>query len=234
MLAAAQEYYRNRQSLSFLSIGSGVGLFETSTLTLLVEDGVEIRCFVGVDPDEYACRVFRKKLQKEFGPLFAFEIVNQSFQEFSSESSFDIVLYNHVFEYLRDHHLRWIYKSIKLLSAQGNILVFSPNRGGINKIYAQSARAVDGFDPFFSDDIETMLRGNSIPYSTKSIIGECDISLLEAPNDDTDKIRLLSFLTQMDCRSIPDEIKDSYTDYYNSLRNADKNSIPHPATLFIL
>ncbi len=234
MIREAQKFCRQKQNVRILSIGSGVGLFEIPMLKLLIRDGIMIRCFVGVDIDEYAIGVFRSKLRSEFGSLFAFDVVNQSFQEFSSTSTFDIILYNHVVEYLGDHHLRWIHKSIDLLSDRGNILIFSPNRGGINKIYAESMREVNGFDPFFADDIEAMLKNNSIPFYEKAIAGECDLSLLETSNDDPDKIRLLSFLTQMDCRSVPDAQKNSYAEYYRSLRYEGGNSIPHPATLFIL
>ena len=234
MLREVQEYCRYKQNVRILSIGSGVGLFEIPMLKLLIRDDIIIRCLVGVDIDEHAVAVFRSKLRSEFGSLFAFEVINQSFQEFSSTSTFAIILYNHVFEYLGAHHLRWIHKSIDLLSDRGNILIFSPNRGGINKIYAESMREVNGFDPFFAEDIESLLRNNSIPFYEKAIAGECDLSRLEAPNDDPDKIRLLSFLTQMDCRSVPDAQKNSYAEYYRSLRYKGGNSIPHPATLFIL
>ena len=70
--------------------------------------------------------------------------------------------------------------------------------------------------------------------STKEINAECDVSLLHKSNDNQDKIKLLSFLTQMDCRKISDEKKNEFANYYKSLRHKNKNTIPHPATLFIL
>ena len=95
-------------------------------------------------------------------------------------------------------------------------------------------RKVNGFDPFFADDIEALLKANSIPFYGKAIPGECDISLLDRPNEDPDKVRLLSFLTQMDCRRLPDAEKNRYAEYYRSQRYEGKNFIPHPATLFTL
>ena len=234
MLRVIQEFCHHKGELRILSVGSGVGLFEIPMLKLLIRDGLIIRCFVGVDVDKYACTVFRNKLRNEFGSLFSFEVVNQSFQEFSSYSTFDIVLYNHVFEYFGRQHLRWINKSLNLLSDRGNVLIFSPNRGGINKIYAEIMRKVNGFDPFFADDIETLLRNKSMPFNEKAISGECDISLLDQPNEDPDKIRLLSFLTQMDCRLLPNAEKNRYAEYYRSMSNDEKKVIPHPATLFTL
>ncbi len=234
MLREIQEYSSQMQKLRILSVGSGIGLFEIPMLKLLIGDGLIIRCFVGVDVDKHACTVFSNKLRSEFGARFSFEVINQSFQEFSADSTFDIVLHNHVFEYFGKQHLRWINKSLNLRSDKGNVLIFSPNRGGINKIYAESRRKVDGFDPFFADDIEAMLSNKSIPFYGKAISGECDISLLDHSNEDPDKVRLLSFLTQMDCRSLPDAEKNRYADYYRSLRNDGKNFIPHPATLFAL
>ncbi len=234
MHRAVQEYCSNKQKLRILSVGSGVGLFEIPMLKLLIRDGLIISSFVGVDVDKHACTVFSNKLRSEFGALLSFDVINQSFQEFSSDSTFDIVLYNHVFEYLGKQHLRWINKSLNLRSDRGNVLIFSPNRGGINKIYAESMKEVNGFDPFFGDDIEAMLSNKSIPFYEKAIPGECDISLLDQPNEDPDKVRLLSFLTQMDCRPLCDAEKERYAEYYRSLSNDRKNFIPHPATLFAL
>ncbi len=234
MLKEVREYCRNKESMSILSVGSGVGLFEIPMLRTLMGDGIDIPKFVGIDIDEYACSVFKEKLQAGFGHSLEFDVIHQSFQKFASEARFGLILYNHVFEYLGGHHLKWIHKSLNLLSDNGNILIFSPDRGGINKIYDETMRDVNGFDPFFSDDIERMLTSHFIEFSTKRILAECDISLLHESNDNPDKIRLLSFLTQIDCRTISDERKNEYVHYYQSLRGTSKNTIPHPATLFIL
>jgi len=234
MLKEVREFCRDKESMSILSVGSGVGLFEIPMLKMLIEDRIDILKFVGIDINEYACNVFKEKLQAGFGRSLEFDVVHQSFQEFASEARLSLILYNHVLEYLGDHHLKWIHKSLDLLSDNGNILIFSPDRSGINKIYDETMKDLNGFDPFFSDDVETMLTGNFIEFSTKRILAECDISLLDESNDNPGKIKLLGFLTQIDCRRMSDERKNEYARYYKSLRGKNKNTIPHPATLFIL
>lgn len=234
MLNEVREYSLYRERVSILSVGSGSGLFEIPMLWLILEAGTEIKRFVGIDINAYSCDLFKRKLQGEFGSMFAFEVINLSFQEFQTEGLFDIVLFNHTFEYLGEHHLHWIRKSMSLSADEGYVLIFSPNRGGINRVYAELTQDLNGFAPFFSDDIERMLISHSINYSTKAILAECDISLLDEPNENPEKVKLLSFLTQMDCRTIPDKRINMYTEYYKSLRFKDQNHIPHPATLFIL
>ena len=59
------------------------------------------------------------------------------------------------------------------------------------------------------------------------------MSLLEESDPHRDKIKLLSFLTQRDCREIPLDARESYVGYYLSLRQ-DGPTIPHPTTMFIL
>lgn len=234
MLRAVQEYCQKKERSRILSIGSGTGLFEIPMLRLLIDEGVHIPEFVGIDINEHACNIVKKSLQAEFGAALKFKVVNRSFQEFTSETRFDMTLYNHVFEYLGDHHLKWIRKSLKLLSDYGNVLIFSPNRGGINKIYKETMKGLKGFEPFFADDIERILTDNLIEFSTEKIIAECDISLLQEPNDHPGKLMLLSFLAQVDCRTITNEKKNEYANYYKTLRYANTNTIPHPTTLFIL
>ena len=234
MLNRVKDYCQNRESISILSVGCGMGLFEIPMLALLMAVGKTIPNFAGIDVNEYACNVFKRKLDAEFNSRLRYEVINQPFQEFSSTTRFDLILYNHVFEYLGDHHMKWIYKSFNLLSEDGNILIFSPNRGGINKIYAEMMKEVSGFTPFFSDDIERILAGNSIEFASEVIIAECDISLLQAADDNPDKIKLLSFLTQIDCRKIPEQRKKKYLEYYLNLRNGNESTIPHPTTFFAL
>ena len=125
MLKEVQGIYRNSERISILSVGSGVGLFEIPMLTLLMEEGIYIPKFVGIDVNEHACNIFMMKLQAKFGSSVKFEVTNQPFQEFSSESRFDMILSNHTFEYFRDHHLKWIHKSLNLLSEGNHHLIIA-------------------------------------------------------------------------------------------------------------
>lgn len=234
MLTEIQNSTTINRSLKILSIGSGTGLFEIPMLRLLIDKGTIISRFVGIDISEHACRVFRGRLKQEFGKTLKFEVINQSFQEYSSETSFDLILYNHMFEYLKNSYLKWINKSFNLLDENGRIFIFSPNRGGINKIYNEKYKDIEGYEPFFSEDLEKLLLINAINYSTKIITADCNISLLQESNDNQDKIKLLSFLTQIDCRKLNIKQNDEYVRYYLSLRKKNKNTIPHPTTLFIL
>ena len=121
-----------------------------------------------------------------------------------------------------------------MLYENGTIFIFSPNRGGINKIYSEKFKDFEGYEPFFSEDLEKLLIINEINFSTKTITADCDISLLQESNDNKDKIKLLSFLTQIDCRNLTIKQNDEYVSYYISLRKENQDTIPHPTTLFIL
>ncbi len=234
MLREAERYCRGKENLRILSVGSGVGLFEIPMLESLATAGIHVDDFVGIDIDQHSCATLRPRLSEEFGGQLAFEVLQQPFQDFTTEARFDVVIFNHVFEYLEDRHVQWIRKSLNLLSERGNILIFSPHRGGLNKFYARHMQELNGFEPFFSDDIAHMLRRHSIKYSAQPIDGKCDITLLMESKDQPDRDRLLSFLTQIDSRALSDERKNNFIDYYESLRAEGTTTIAHPATLFIL
>jgi SAM-dependent methyltransferase len=225
MLDEMRNFAHGRSDLRILSVGSGVGLFEIPMLRML-EDGVA--SFDGVDVNEHACRILREKLDKEFGTSLDFKVEHRSFQEYKTDHRFEIVLFNHTFEYLSGDRLSWIQKSRDLLVGSGNVLIFSPNRGGINRFYDEV------FAPCFSEDLDQLLTHIGMEHSTTAIEGACDVALLKGSDDDPDKVRLLSFLTQADCRDLPLAKQSELADYFLSLIKDDSSMIPHPATLFVL
>lgn len=233
MLAEMGEIFRGLRRVSILSVGSGVGLFEIPMLKMLQDDDVPISHFVGVDVSSHACARLEENLEAEFGPGIWHEVVCSPFQDFTSSRVFDLVLYNHTFEYLGGRPGRWLRKSESLLASGGRVIVFSPRRGGINLIYGEVARELGGWSPLFADDIDATLANLGNHFQKKTLVAECDVSLLDRSGPHPDKIKLLSFLTQRDCRAIPSETRESYVEYYLSLRRGGP-TIPHPTTMFVL
>lgn len=222
------------RDLRLLSVGAGTGLFELPMLELLVARGRVVRRFVGIDNDAYACQALHEKLEHAFGAVMDFDVFNQDFENFTSEERFDIVLLNHVFEYLRGDQARWLNATLSLLTEKGWVLVFSPLRGGINKIYEEQMRNIRGWPPFFADDIESLLTAEGLEFSAKTLMAECAITALAVPGKTKEKIKLLSFLTQSDCRTAPDQKIEEFCSYFMSLSNDERPSIPHPTTLFMI
>ena len=225
MLAETRKFAEGRSDLRILSVGSGVGLFEIPMLQVL---GDKVASFDGVDVNQHACRILQEKLEKEFGSSLDYKVEHRSFQKYQTDHRFEVVLFNHTFEYLSGDRLSWIQKSRDLLVESGNVLIFSPNRGGINRFYEEV------FAPCFSEDLDQLLTHIGMEHSTVAIEGQCDVTLFTGEDDDPDKVRLLSFLTQADCRDLPDVKQRELIDYYLSLSGEDSSIIPHPATLFIL
>lgn len=233
MLREMEKFCRDRRRLSILSVGSGVGLFEIPMLKMLQDGGVQISEFVGVDVSAHACAVLEENLRAEVGSGISYDVACSPFQDFTTNEDFDIVLYNHTFEYLGGRPVTWLRKSQSLLTPGGSVIIFSPNRGGINRIYGEAIQELGGWTPFFADDIEVTLKSHRIRFLKKRLVAECDISLLQESDPHPDKIKLLSFLTQRDCRAAPLEVRESYVEYYLSLRQNGR-TIPHPTTMFIL
>jgi len=222
------------ENFSILSVGSGSGLFEVPMLRRLLAAGKRVARFTGVDIDEDANQLLRAALDDEFGNLLDFEIVSDSFGAFDPKVRAEIILYNHVFEYIREGHLDWMEKSLRMLAEGGKLLLFSPIQGGINAIYEDNMSEHFDYAPYYSADIEKMLLDAGISFTKESIRGECDISLLDEVHSDTDAMKLLSFLTQVDCRKIPADQIAEQVKYFQSLRGNGSALIPHPTDFFIL
>ena len=234
MLMEIRQMYQKAASLIILSVGSGVGLFELPMLDLLLTQGVRIKKFVGNDIDRYACDVLSQKLDYKYEKKLDYEVVATSFEKFDSTDRFDLILFNHVFEYLPKNHLMWLKKAQGLLADKGCVIIFSPNKPGINKIYSETFHQLHGYSPFFTAGVKEILDLNNIFYKSKEILAECDISLLRENEKHPEKLMLLSFLVQMDCRKMTLEKQNEYRDYFLSLRPFGKVTIPHPTTMFII
>lgn len=225
MLNEVDRYSVDRSKLRILSVGAGAGLFEIPMLEIL---GDKVESFAGVDVNEHACRLLIEKLERKFSGSLEYEVANEAFQDFQTGQRFEIVLFNHTFEYLDGDRLSWVQKSRDLLSDDGNVLIFSPNRGGINKFYGEV------FAPCFSEDLARLLDTVGMQHTTTRIDGQLDVSLLTGDRQNPDRIRLLSFLTQIDCRGASDSELSGFVRYFLSLRNGDTSMVHHPTTLFVL
>lgn len=234
MLDHLVDRLRGRTRLSICSVGSGTGLFEVPMLARLSDTGIALDRFVGLDLSEPACAILESRLEEAAHPGLAFTIIAESFETFETNERFDVVLFNHVVEYLPGEALRWIEKSIGLLEAGGSVLMFSPTRGGINRPYEAIRTELTGDPPVFAEDIERILDSAAIAFAQETMIATCDISALDRPGAEAEKLMLLSFLTQRDCRELPEEARQRYIDYYRSLRPPGEPGIAHPTTLFVL
>ena len=222
-----------RGTVTILSVGSGAGLFEIPMLARLRDAGVTVSSFVGVDPSPRACSVLRRKLDET--PLADHhDVVTMGFEAYTTTTRYDVVLFNHVFEYLLDDPSFLLRKSASLRNRAGHVVIFSPTRGGINAVYEKLVTSARGSAPLFADDIEDALTRAGLGFSVETMIATCDISSLKRPGHAPDKLKLLSFLAQEDCRAIADYRRDEYINYYLSLREPEGTTIAHPVALLIV
>ncbi|MDK1029934.1 MAG: methyltransferase domain-containing protein [Anaerolineae bacterium] len=234
MLVEVIQRVQRAAKLSILSVGSGVGLFEVPLLEQLIERGVEITKFIGNDIDPYSCALLTQKLTNSFGGTLDYEVVADPFEDFVSSDRFDLILFTHVFEYLPKDHLKWLKKAQDFLTDDGHIFIFSPNKPGINKIYAETFQTLHGYSPLFTAELKKIIIKGGLPFKSKEIQAECDISLLKEKKISSQGLMLLSFLVQIDCRVIPTKTQNEYLEYFISLQLPGKASIPHPTTMFII
>ncbi|MGH2581348.1 MAG: class I SAM-dependent methyltransferase [Anaerolineales bacterium] len=220
--------------LSIASIGSGTGLFEISLLKQMSARGTSVRNFAGVDMDDYACIVLGRELRAHFDGTMQFAVYNGLYEDFPEGEHFDLILFNHTLEYFNGDPVPWIQKALRSKSARGKVLIFSPDQGGINHFYEENLFRMTGSGPLFSNSLWDALKGTRIPFAEKSLVGQCETSLLDMDGREDKKIQFLSFLTHIDCREVGDAELDRFTQYFISLREDGSSYICHPTTLFIL
>ena len=203
-------------------------------LARLQETGVVVDRFIGIDKSEHACAVLEAKLEAAADPGLDYEVVVVPFDSFETDERFDLVLFNHVIEYLGADAFGWIGRSRGMLRDDGSVMVFSPTRGGINQPYEETFVELTGTPPIFADDVAHLLDAGGVAYAKETMIASCDISALDRPDADPEKVMLLSFLTQRDCRGLPEVVRQRYVDHYRSLRPPGERGIAHPTTLFAI
>lgn len=220
-------------SMRVLSVGCGTGLFEVPLLERLIQRERSPTQFIGVDLSPSACKAMRHRLASRFGEDLEYHVKEISFLDFESEERFELILFNHVLEYVSDEIGAWLDRSLDLLSPNGVVIIFSPDRGGINYLYEKYAPRHSGITPAFSDDIHSELEKRHISFQATSLVGNCDVSMLNGGGEEEDSVRLLSFLTQRDCRNISSSARRQLVGHF--LAQADSSMrVPHPTTAFLL
>ncbi len=233
MLKALQDVIGEKDEISILSVGAGSGLFEIPLLKELMNSGIGISQFMGIDINLSACKLLEARLAQEFGSDINYYVEESSLEDFSSDKNFDLVLFNHVFEYIDSGHVALLEKSLSLISKGGEIVLFSPLRGGINHLYEMNSQHLFNRTPYFSDDIEGLLRnGMNITFEKQGIIADCKIDLLIPGENEDLREKMLSFLCQIDCRKLPPEEIEEAKDFFLSI--TESGILPHPTDMFII
>lgn len=234
MLEDVSELCAGRPRARILSVGSGTGLFEIPMLERLLEEGFDVATFVGIDVNHEACAELARRLTAgDFGDL-DWRVLPQAFETYAPVDRFQILLFNHSFEYLAGPPARWVRKALSLLTDEGVCLIYSPDRGGINAIYAEVAERIYASPPSFSDDLQRALDRAGIAYSKRKILGMCSVEPLERSTGEVERTQLLSFLCQLDCRGIAEEQRAALVDHYLGLRVRGDSQVPHPTTRFLI
>lgn len=217
-----------------LSVGSGTGLFEIPMLEMLLSDGTDPQLFVGIDINREACNQLSLRLEAAQLKHMEWQVLPQAFEGYAPTERFDVVMFNHSFEYLSGPPARWVRKALGLLTEDGICLIYSPDRGDINAPYADMAEQAYGLAPRFSDDLKRALGAEGIHFAEYTILGMCSVEPLARPDQDEERTQLLSFLCQIDCREVGREARASMADYYLGLSVGGERTIPHPTTRFLI
>jgi cyclopropane fatty-acyl-phospholipid synthase-like methyltransferase len=114
-----------REVRSVLTIGGGQGIMEASLLRKAPNAGI---CYL--DPSEEQCAAFRKNMKNE-GLESRVKVISQStFQEFTTEQTFDRILSLFSWFYIGVEE-RWLTKLMDLLNPGGTALIMLPNEASI-------------------------------------------------------------------------------------------------------
>jgi SAM-dependent methyltransferase len=232
MLDAMLKIAGASREMKILSVGSGLGLFERPLVLELSALGL-ISQFTGVDINREANQLLRTFLEQNVQDRLHFEVRDESFENFSDQDQYDLILFNHVFEYLSAGQERWLNKALGMLKTGGQIGLYSPLHDEINFYYAKFQEELFKRSPYFSADIDGLLNSLAkIKFERQTIMGKCDLSLIARSELDPAATKLLSFLCQIDAREFDSAQLHEIRDYFLGVE-AD-NWIAHPTDLYLI
>ena len=162
---ASQESYR------ILSVGCGHGIFEKPFLQKLLALNKTIH-FVGVDQNEEECikiREWCREINAAQPGQFSFDIQSVSFDRFTDQQAFDIVLLIHSLYYFPEIE-RSIQRVYQLLRGTGMaILGIASNRSLLTKPYYYVNQRLCPESRWYSEDLKKVLIENKIPFRQEEV-----------------------------------------------------------------
>jgi SAM-dependent methyltransferase len=192
------------QIRSVLSVGAGTGLIDMEVLHTLVN----VDRYVVIEPNPAQLEQFKNR-SFEFSSICEFHPI--TFEEFSSEMPFDLILLSHCLYYFDDKQ-KTLNKVVELLKPTGRAWIFHQTPNGINGLQRHFGSQKYNYN---SDDILRDLTSLRADFSLDFLPGEIDVRnppneliyfFLERKCTEEEFHRVVSYLTRYADGKLPNAV----------------------------
>ena len=215
-----------------LSVGCGSGLLDVPVARHLASRGAQID-YVGINPNKAECAAFERHLAAS-GPTSAqLELVRVPFEEFTTETRFDLVHFVQSLYYFDDPGGA-LELARRLVAPEGRLILLHAPLESLNQL---STRFYDGFlgrPTLFAEDVAQTLLTWKASCIRERIEARLDVTPLVEGDKDL-SLALSDFIVQVESSLLPPELQSLIRAYLDAITVKEPHAapyIPHPVDAF--
>jgi hypothetical protein len=219
------------ETIRFLSIGAGTGIFDEQLIQAFLRRKLRIE-YEGLDPNEAVLNLLKKSLRPLTGERVTVNILLSDFESYQTTKKFNFILLVHTHYFFLDL-CQNLQKAWGLLEEGGAIILYSALDIFLSQFFNVTFQSNFGHPPWLSHHVQNALKTLGIPYRRESINAELDISACfdhdeKAAND------LLSFVIHADTTSISGKDVLLTCLKENAVHKNGRYQLPHTVDVFII
>ena len=218
---------------SFLSVGCGAGVLDKKILAAGKEHASSIS-YIGLEPDPYQCERFIARMVSEGDRNIRVGVHNTSFEEFTGQDRFDLVLMVHSLYYMEDAKTA-ILHALNLVNESGRLAVLIASNDTLNELSSSFWGREKRGSTWFSEDLREYLEKLGVPFECKRIEARLDITSCCEPRSENGA-RIADFLAQVPIEDLPMRLRQMIFSYIEatSHRDGDKRYLAHNVDAFVI
>lgn len=219
------------ETIRFLSIGAGTGIFDQPLLQAFLKRNLWIQ-YEGLDPNEQVLKLLEQSLRPWAGEELSISIVLSDFESYQTAKKFNFVLLVHTHYFFCDLRQN-LQKAWDLLEEDGSIILYSALDIFLSQFFNVTFQSNFGHPPWLSHHVQEALKTLGIPFRRESINAVLDLSACfgadeKAAND------LLSFIIHADAANISGKDVLLACLKENAAKENDRYLLPHTVDVFTI
>lgn len=219
------------ETIRFLSIGAGTGIFDEQVIRRLLSRGSRTR-YEGLDPNKDVLSLLESNLRPLTDEKLTGSTLLTDFESYQTSKKFNFILlvHTHYFFYALGQNLQ---KAWSLLDDGGSIVLYSALDIFLSRFFHVTFQSNFGHPPWLSRDVQSALKTLNIPFRRESINAMLDISACFG-EDEKAATDLLNFIIHADATDLPGRSVLLNCLKENALHENGRYLLPHTVDVFMI
>jgi len=216
-----------------LGIGCGAGEVDVAVARELGSDTESLE-YVGVDPNPSQAASFKEAFADAEIPGVRVEVEIESFEDFHSAESFDLVHFVHSLYYMSDP-AEALERARSSLAADGRLIFVHTPLEELNDLAVRFYDKNYARPTLFSHDFSRLLESWNWRFERTRLDARVDVTPFIGGEPESGAA-LRDFIVQVDVASLPVSVREMIESYLRliSFRSGDRSFIPHPVDAFVV